>query len=189
MIPNQATRARRREAGRTGHQLPAAMANGILWDVILQLNPLVPSRVPIGVDDTGGIVLSKPIPWYPVVRFRGHYFLVDHGNPWPSERKYCRLLGRPGNPWGDLCVTADGLVSVWSNTPGRRWEKARDIVGVQDDIEPVLSLPVAGAITAAGTVRPAVPGAVPGHDEQLHGRIRRRLPGGDQSQLHQEKAG
>ncbi len=189
MIPNKATRARRREAGRTGHVLPAAMANGLAWDVILELNRLVPARVPIGSEPDGTIILSKPIPWYPVVRFKGRYYLVDHGNPWPAFRRYCRLLCRPGDDRGDLCITSDGLVAKWTAGAARRGHRRPTIYGVQDDIEPVLSLPVAGAITAAGPVRPAVPGAVPGHDEQLHGRIRRRAPGGDQSQLHQKKAG
>jgi len=169
MKVSAATRARRRDSSRTGHQLPAAMANAILWDVILQLNPLVPSRVPVGVKDDGGLVLSKPIPWYPVVRFHGRYYLVDHGNPWPTFRHYCRLLARPGDDRGDLCITSDGLVAKWVEHSGPRWKRKPTIYGVQDDIEPVLSLPVAGAITAAGTVRPAVPG--PGEvqdDEQLH---------------------
>lgn len=118
MKVSEATRARRREAS-TGHQLPPAVANAILWDVILQ---------------TGDRVAG-----YPVVRFQGHYYLAD-GNPWPKFRQFCRLLARPDNPGGDLCITSDGLVSKWSTKPGRRWEQRREIVGVQDDVQPVVSL-------------------------------------------------
>jgi hypothetical protein len=193
VIPNQATRARRREAGRTWHQLPTAMANALAWDVILQLNLLVAIRVPVPNDsvDPDGVVMSKrKVPWYPVVRFQGRYYLVDHGNPWPTYRDYCKLLARPGDPLGDLCITSDGIVAKWADGAARRGYRRPTIVGVQEDVQPVLSLPVAGAITAAGTVRAELPGAGAGQDhEQLHGRIRGRLPGGDQSQLHQEKAG
>jgi hypothetical protein len=126
-------------------RMSPALANSLLWDVILEVSERIQIRVPVASNAAGKTSkLSQPVPWYPVVRFRGHYFLVEHGNPWPRERQYCKLLGRPGNPWGDLCVTADGLVSVWSDLPGRRWEGRRQIVGVQEDITPVLELPTKG---------------------------------------------
>lgn len=127
MKVSAATRARRRDSGRTGHQLPTAMANRLAWDVILACGPTI-----------GG---------YPVVSFQGRYYLADPraANPWPSHRGFCRLLARPGDPLGDLAITEDGMVSKWSADPGRRWERKRQIVGVQEDVQPVLSLPVAGA--------------------------------------------
>lgn len=164
MKVSEATRARRREASRTGHQLPAAMANALLWDTILQT--------------------SERVNGLPVVRFHGSYYLVAEGNPWPTFRQRCVLLARPDDPRGDLCITSLGLVEAFDPNPKRRGLRRPVVHGVQDDIQPVLSIPVAGAGATARAVRPAVPGAgpVPNH-EQLPGGIHGRLPGGDQSEL------
>lgn len=169
MIPNPATRAARRAAARTGHQLPTPMANALAWDAIL--------------------ACSERVAGYPVVRFKGRYYLVDHGNPWPTYRDHCKLLARPGDPFGDLCITSDGIVAKWVDGSARRGYRRPTILGVQEDVQPVVSLPVAcpGAVT--GPVRDVLPGPEPGHDEQLHGGIRRRAAGLHQSELHSETGG
>lgn len=143
-----------------GHQLPTAMANAILWDVILASSVTIPAKNP----SLGVMADTRPTP---VVRFRGHYYLC-FGNPWPTFRSVCRLAGRPDNPMGDLAITSDGIVAKWADGAARRGYRRPTIVGVQEDVQPVLSIPVAGAITAAGTVRAVLSGAGAGpNDEQL----------------------
>lgn len=184
MKVSAATRARRRDSIRTGHQLPAAMANSLAWDVILACSESIPVRGQC-YDRNGDLRWVRHLP---VVRFRGHYYLAD-GNPWPTHGKRCRLMSRPDNSGGDLCITSDGLVTKWSDRPGRRWEHQREIVGVQDDVQPVVSLPVAGAGAIARAVRTALSGAgqIPNH-EQLPGGIPGRVQSDHQPELRQ-KAG
>lgn len=100
------------------------LANALLWDVILTCGPRI-----------GG---------YPVVTFKGHYYLVAHGNPWPTQGQFCRLLAKPGCPTGDLCITSDGIVAAWLDRPMRRGYRRPTIYGVQDDVQPVRTLPIPG---------------------------------------------
>jgi hypothetical protein len=134
-----------------------ALANALLWDVILQLGHRVRGDVKIGVIRLRGT--------WPVVKFQGRHYLVREGNPWPFYRQRCVLLARPDNPIGDLCILSDGLVVKYVTAPERRGQRKPEVVGVQDDIQPVVSLPVAGPDAAGRAVRQPVPGAGPGRDE------------------------
>lgn len=145
MKVSPATRARRRDSGRIGHELPAAMANSLLWDVILEVSDKIPVRVPMVTKRAGGLVIAKQtVPWYPVVRFKGRYYLVAEGNPWPAFRRRCVLLARPDDPRGDLCITNLGVVEAFVAHPKRRGLRKTTIHGVQEDITPVLELPTKG---------------------------------------------
>lgn len=95
----------------------AGLADALLWDVIGSLG----YRVPVG---QGRGVIRIHL----VVRFQRRYYLAS-GNPWPGNRgDVTHLLARPDDARGDLRVYTSGL--VYRTTTG-------EMVGVQDDIEPV----------------------------------------------------
>ena len=111
----------------------AALANALLWDVLLQLGTRIRGDVQIGMLKIRGN--------WPVVKFQGRFYLVREGNPWPVYRQRCVLLARRDNPTGDLCILSDGLVVRYVTAPRRRGQRQPDVVGVQDAVEPVLTLP------------------------------------------------
>lgn len=108
--------------------ITADLVDRQLWDIILGLG----SKVTLAIKVGGGRKL-------PVVRFKGHYYLML-GHPFEPEGRPlrvgkhlirgCRLLAKPGNPWGDLEIR-DGLVQT-VKSPGQ-------ILGIDTDLMPVPS--------------------------------------------------